>query len=555
MKTKIINNIKFTTMATSLLLAGISSVNATPQLIKKPGPQFGSAEAGRSVAQHNNYSLLGTYRDDNFSFSSGGAALYVNSSTSPVQLFTLNNEEVIKTLTLSTHFNSDLTVDLASEASCTADVLGTTVGQYVAMSNNWVAATGSRLDLYTNGGQCGQRKLAIFLANRIKNSGNTPFTDLGGPGRAIEVPLTINGNLSAIKSIDVSETDMVVGLGAIPNNTAGDGIRIYSFENNEWHLKKTFIYGTISSSKEFGVSVAIDGNRIVVGDPGRYSGGSVHLYEKINGEWQHRTNFGPFNPTSPTRIGYGASVDIDGNNVIVGASSGISSQTTSGYVEILNYNNGTLSSVFKDQGYQPSSVAISGGQAIVGRNDVTKASPTKLYKKTNGSWYEYGNLAAVKDPKGNRFFAEEVDIDGNYTIVGWKGYSEGSNNALGAMVKDNFPSKHLTAAGSFPYTSNWLDWSYVEWLPTATGIDYDITFRSSKPVNGTSTEVLYTTRTRGADWGSKKYNFVHKNEICNQWGAGSYPLLVSVNSVVSNSSTTPYNYTDTISNFGNLQCN
>lgn len=66
---------------------------------------------------------------------------------------------------------------------------------------------------------------------------------------------------------------------------------------------------------EFGISVAIDGNTVVVGGPGK-----AYVFTKPQGRWRPLMQAAELTPSEPQNaLGFGGSVAINGNTIVVGA--------------------------------------------------------------------------------------------------------------------------------------------------------------------------------------------------------------------------------------------
>jgi hypothetical protein len=84
-------------------------------------------------------------------------------------------------------------------------------------------------------------------------------------------------------------------------------------------LKQTFNDPTVTTGDQFGVSVAIDGNNVLIGANGDDTNGNfvgqAHLFDATTGNLLQTFD----DPTVTTNDSFGASVAIDGNNVLIGA--------------------------------------------------------------------------------------------------------------------------------------------------------------------------------------------------------------------------------------------
>src|SRR5215471_6773777 len=71
---------------------------------------------------------------------------------------------------------------------------------------------------------------------------------------------------------------------------------------------------------EFGIVVAVDGNTMVIGAPGRGQGtGVTYVFTESNGVWTQAAELSASDAV--TDEGFGGSVAIRGNTIVVGASS------------------------------------------------------------------------------------------------------------------------------------------------------------------------------------------------------------------------------------------
>lgn len=93
-------------------------------------------------------------------------------------------------------------------------------------------------------------------------------------------------------SIDVSENRVIIG--APGANSERGFASVYTFSGNNWVLSNTFNPGTQSIGDKFGYSVAIDGDCVVIGSPGKdkidYSTNPVTTYTNFGLVYHYRDN-------------------------------------------------------------------------------------------------------------------------------------------------------------------------------------------------------------------------------------------------------------------------
>ncbi|GAB1540455.1 hypothetical protein NUACC21_31240 [Scytonema sp. NUACC21] len=108
-------------------------------------------------------------------------------------------------------------------------------------------------------------------------------------------------------------------------NTSGAGsayLYVRNLDTGGWSQEAEL---TPDSKRDFGytTNVAISGNTVVVGLPGENNNrGAVYLYERHpdTGEWFQRTRFVPNDVPWFMAYGFGGSVAIDGDTIVVGSS-------------------------------------------------------------------------------------------------------------------------------------------------------------------------------------------------------------------------------------------
>ena len=194
-------------------------------------------------------------------------------------------------------------------------------------------------------------------------------------------------------------------------------------------------YGT-SVNDYFGSSVAVDGNRVVVGvsaedDADGTESGKAYIFDATTGSLLHTIN----NPNAyGTGAGdqFGYSVAISGNYAVVGAwqeddSSGLQSgkayifdATTGSLLHTLHNPNSYGTSVDDSFGY---SVAISGNRVVVGAVYEDKAigqnsGKAYIFDATTGSLLHTINNPSSYGTSANDWFGGAVAISGNYVVVG-----------------------------------------------------------------------------------------------------------------------------------------
>jgi outer membrane protein assembly factor BamB len=173
----------------------------------------------------------------------------------------------------------------------------------------------------------------------------------------------------------------------------------------------------------FGEDVAINGNRVLVGasqdDTGATDAGRAFLYDAVTGNLLQTFN----NPSPAVGAGFGYSVSLDGDFVLIGTSRN-GSQATIGKAYLYSASTGNLLRTFSAPNptlndYFGGSVTVDNGRVFIGcLFDNTLAS-------RGGRVYEYsaatGNLIRPFNdptPQANTAFGVRISVSGNKVVIG-----------------------------------------------------------------------------------------------------------------------------------------
>jgi len=196
----------------------------------------------------------------------------------------------------------------------------------------------------------------------------------------------------------------------------------------EGSLEDTLTVGT--PGVDYGESIAMSGDLMVVGAAGTQSGGiiggGVHVYQNNGSRWIHSQMITPPDATNDGM--FGLSVDIDGDVLIVGAPG--STAGSLGEIRGAAYIYRLIGSVWTfEQKLEASdgapndefgiSVGLSGDRAVVGAWRVLNAGlPGSAYIFSHdGTTWNQDQTLISSDASGVKRFGGAVGIDGNTLIV------------------------------------------------------------------------------------------------------------------------------------------
>lgn len=127
-------------------------------------------------------------------------------------------------------------------------------------------------------------------------------------------------------SVDIDGNTITIGvqLDDTDENNANELINagaVYTFQRNGsgvWNETQKIVASSRVESYSFGIDVAIDGDFMVVGSSGQvnFDGGPTYVFKNVNGMWQELQQLLPSNMEFP--LNFGKTVDIKGNRLVVG---------------------------------------------------------------------------------------------------------------------------------------------------------------------------------------------------------------------------------------------
>lgn len=224
------------------------------------------------------------------------------------------------------------------------------------------------------------------------------------------------------------------------NATASDGhkvgkVYVYELEGQKWQLTQELQPPSLRLGSGFGVSVAIDGEHMVVGAPGVHvpipgtptpnSAGAVFVFEREGGQWQlEDTLLYPGDSTLYWEWGrpLGISVDISGDVIVAGApvdkgGAVVFARSKTGWhrAALLQAPTPKVGARFGH------SVAVSGRTVVAGEDGegTPQQGSAYVFEKDIQSPGEWSLVQELEASDGSLdSFGYSVDIDGDRIVVG-----------------------------------------------------------------------------------------------------------------------------------------
>lgn len=227
------------------------------------------------------------------------------------------------------------------------------------------------------------------------------------------------------ESVDSSRTRVLVGAPGEDDDTGA--VHVFEFDGMTWSSTASLIASDGSIREEFGASVALSGNRALVGAPfdddlGDRSG-SAYVFEFDGSNWLETAKLTASNGFAEDR--FGSAVSLVGNRALVGASDA-SGRRGSAYIFELSdsswieteYLTPSDGEAFDQFGI---AVALSEDRALVGspgnNGNARSDGAAYVFDFVGASWNETAKLAATDATDGDRF-GSSLSLSGDRVLIG-----------------------------------------------------------------------------------------------------------------------------------------
>ena len=285
-------------------------------------------------------------------------------------------------------------------------------GSSVSISGNY-AFIGANFD--DVGANQNQGSASIYQFNGSNWVVMEKITEAGGSAEDnFGSSVSVSGNFAAV---------------SVPGDDEGGSNRgsvmMYHFNGSAWVFTQKLTDATGASGDNFGLSVSVSGNYLIVGAPDDDNAavldqGSISIFQYNGSSWVFMQKIFDATGTADDRFGF--AVSISGSYCIAGAPE---EANLTGSASIYQYNGSSWVLMQKltdpaGQGFDNfgCSVSISGNFAVVGAfGDDNNRGSAVVFRLTGSSW---PFMQKITEPTGsqNDLFGISVCLSGNYVIVG-----------------------------------------------------------------------------------------------------------------------------------------
>jgi hypothetical protein len=255
------------------------------------------------------------------------------------------------------------------------------------------------------------------------------------------------------QSVDVWGDAVIIGaVGDDDVDTDAGSAYIFRFDGDNWVQQAKLLAPDGGASNYFGQSVAIYGDKAVVGayydnDLGVASG-SAYTFQFNGSTWVYQEKLLASDGGPGSYFGY--SVDISGDTAVIGAYGDNESGISSGSAYIFHFDSSNwveqaklLASDGEAGDYFGYSVGISGDAAVVGayleEEDGNDSGSAYVFRLNDSNWVQQAKLVA-SDSQPRDYFGRSVAIDGNTAVIG----AFGDSNSTGSAYIFGFSSSTWT---------------------------------------------------------------------------------------------------------------
>ena len=234
------------------------------------------------------------------------------------------------------------------------------------------------------------------------------------------------------------------------------GVYVYTRSGSSYKRQAFISEPNGHSGDGFGSSVALPSGgssptTLAIGAPDSAKVGAVYIYVRSGSTWRRQATL--INPVKDGWFGYGTSVALEGDSLLVGnINAGSNSQEGAVYSYVRSGSTWHLKQAIADPLNRAddsfgASISISGNTAVIGAYDETH-SPWQggayIYTESGGIWRRVRNLS--NPGSSDNGFGNAVALQGTTAVVG--AFGQGGRGAIYIYTKDG---------GSWPRQATFVD--------------------------------------------------------------------------------------------------
>jgi hypothetical protein len=229
------------------------------------------------------------------------------------------------------------------------------------------------------------------------------------------------GSNSYASSLAIDGDRFVVGA---PSSFGSTGRAwVYARNGTTWSLEATLSGADIVTPADFGQSVAIEGDRVVVGAP-RYSdlafyGGAAYVFERTGSAWVQTAKLLDAAGTPYDQFGEGLA--LQGETILVGAMDDDGITGASGAIHVFSHSATGWTQGQKLFPAEPTAGSDFGGAIAIDGDEFVACSDfgrAYVFRNVGGTWVEDAQLSGSQVGPGGATFGLAVALEGDRAVVG-----------------------------------------------------------------------------------------------------------------------------------------
>ncbi|MBD3166535.1 T9SS type A sorting domain-containing protein [bacterium] len=204
---------------------------------------------------------------------------------------------------------------------------------------------------------------------------------------------------------------------------------VYHYDGSAWVEQQILTADDPQLNAQFGKTLAIDGDYLVIGDPAHNMGdadycGAAYVFHNDGGTWSQDAQL--IASDYSDHATFGCSVTMSGQTIIAGAREADPAATSSGAAYVYTYDGSEWveqllsASDGAGQDYFGTTVALDGDQAFIGAHGCDEAGDNAgavyVFENNAGTWEEVDKLNGPGREHGNGF-SKSMALEGDWAMV------------------------------------------------------------------------------------------------------------------------------------------
>jgi plastocyanin len=291
-----------------------------------------------------------------------------------------------------------------------------TFGTKVAISGNWAAAS-------DEGASSNAGDVTLYQ----KSSGTWSAVSFGNA-----LPTRSSGSYFG-SALALDSNFLIVGVKGDSSNRGA--AYIYNTATGSWSSKLIPTFGSPGANNYFGSSVAIHGNRAIIGAPNNGTGGAVYIFDYNGSNWVESQRIVAADLAANDN--FGASLALSGSRIAVGSLN--ASGKGAVYIFEKGLGNDSWQQSAKIQALETvasdnfgCSVALKGNSLLVGAKNnsfiTTNSGAAYLFEKKTAGWSQV-KILTQSSGASNDYLGASVAINHTYAAIGVSGSDTYGTNA------------------------------------------------------------------------------------------------------------------------------